>query len=93
MTTPETHTAAGTVAPTAWLVELTEAGTTAARWVLGTEETGIGFFGEDALHAPGASASAVPNEDVADWVAEYLEVTGVELAETGDGRWSVGITS
>lgn len=92
MTTSETCTDMDTVEPTAWLVELIEAGTPASRWALGTEETGVGFFCEDALNAPDTDAGTAPDEDVADWVAECLGVTGVELTETGDGRWSVGIT-
>lgn len=92
MMTPQTHTDADTVEPTAWLVELTEAGTAAARWVLGTEEPGIGFYAEEGFGQPGAVSGTAPDEDVADWVAEYLGVTGVELTEAGEGRWSVGIT-
>lgn len=83
---------AGAGVPTAWLVELTKAGTGAARWVLGTEEAGIGFYAEDAYPAPGTDADAVPEEDVADWVAESLGVTGVALTPDDRGRWSVAIT-
>lgn len=82
---------AGAVEPTAWLVELTEAGTAGAQWVLGTEEDGIGFFAEDALPAPDLDGAAVPDEAVAAWVAESLCVTKVVLAVAGDGRWSVAI--
>ncbi|RLK54435.1 hypothetical protein [Actinokineospora cianjurensis] len=92
MMTPQTHTNGGTVEPTTWLVELTEAGTAAARWVLGTEEAGVGFFTEDAFAQPGVVDGAAPDEDVADWVAAVLGVSGVELTEASEGHWSVGIT-
>jgi hypothetical protein len=92
MTTPNTRIDEAVVEPTEWLVELTGAGTAAARWVLGTEQTLDLGVAEDAWNAPGAEAGAAPDEDVADWVAEYLGVTGVELVETDDGRWSVGLT-
>jgi hypothetical protein len=78
--------------PTLYLVQLSDGGTASAQWVLGTDEPGIGFFAEFGRPAPGAAADADPAEDVADWVADSLGVTGVELAPTDDDRWSVTIT-
>lgn len=80
------------VLSTEWQVELTGANSAAARWVVGTEDVLPLGAAEDALNAPGTKAGTAPDKDVAAWVAESLSVTGVELAEAGNGRWSVGIT-
>lgn len=82
----------GAAAPTEFLVQLTEAGTATARWVLGTDDVLSLGVAEDALDAPSAEAGTAPGGNVAAWVAESLGVTAVELTETGNGRWSVGIT-
>lgn len=92
MSTSETQADEQAGMPTEWLVELTGAGSATARWVLGTEDIFAVGMAEDALDAPGTEAGAAPDENVADWVAEYLGVTGVELTETDSGRWSVGLT-
>jgi hypothetical protein len=79
--------------PTTYLLQLSDGGTAAAQWVLGTDEPGIAFFAEFGQPAPGTAADAEPDEDVANWVADSLRVTGVELEPAGDGRWSVTLVN
>jgi hypothetical protein len=78
--------------PTTYLLRLTDAGTPGAQWVLGTEEDRIGFYAEFGRPAPSTPAGAEPGQDVADWVAASLGVTGVALKTAGAG-WSVTLVA
>jgi hypothetical protein len=87
-----TMTTSHSAEPTSYLLQLSNGGTPDAQWVLGTEEEGIGFFGEHVHHCPGTAAGAEPTEEVAGWVADVLCVTDVELELVDDqGHWSVTI--
>ncbi|WP_410570558.1 hypothetical protein [Amycolatopsis sp. cmx-4-61] len=78
--------------PTSYLLQLGDGDTPQAQWVLGTEEEGIGFFGEHFCPCPGTAAGTEPTEEVAGWVADVLGVTDVELELVDDqGHWSVTI--
>ncbi len=78
--------------PTAYLLQLGNGGTANAQWMLGTEQPGIGFFDEHACRCPGTPPGSEPTEAVADWVADVLGVTNVQL-EIADNEafWSVTI--
>jgi hypothetical protein len=79
--------------PTSYLLRLSNGDTRQAQWVLGTEEEGVGFFGEYFCPCPDTAAGAEPTEEVAEWVADVLSVTDIELTLIDDqGHWSVTIT-
>ncbi|WP_125789708.1 hypothetical protein [Amycolatopsis sp. WAC 01375] len=75
--------------PTSWQVQVNDRGTQNAAWVLVSEHEGIGPVAE--ASRPGAAAE--PDQAVADWVAQVLEVTGVVLVPADLPHvWSVEIT-
>ncbi|MFI5593448.1 hypothetical protein ACIA5G_50950 [Amycolatopsis sp. NPDC051758] len=78
--------------PTTYLLQLGNGGTADARWMLGTTEPGIGFFGEYTYRCPHTPPGGEPTEAVADWVADALGVSNVELEIAANERaWSVTI--
>ncbi|SEP53600.1 hypothetical protein [Amycolatopsis saalfeldensis] len=79
--------------PSDWQVQINDLGTPDAAWVLVREHEGIGPVAEGALAVTVAGpGGAVPDDVVARWVADCLEVAGVTLVPAGPPQaWAVEI--